>query len=283
MKNALHLVQSIVVHPGFVHVDELLAIALVMGHLERAIPVSRREPTPEELTDPSVACIDVGRSYEIELNNFDHHQFVRGDTRCAFTLIADAIDAEDTLKMTHEWYISRAILDTLGPIAYAKRLGMDPASVQATMSPFEECLKSEFEKIGSTPELQTELFMFVGKWVLSTAKQRMPQVAAAQAAVTTETYGDHKVLLWLDMPMNYGVGRLTTILDGNITVTKDDRGPGLSLFRVNDRQGVDFSKLNNHPDVTFAHNGGFVAKTSRMLTWPEIEKLLEIACLPNKA
>lgn len=46
-----------------------------------------------------------------------------------------------------------------------------------------------------------------------------------------------------------------------VIITQDDRGDGLCLFRRNDCPRIDFFKVVEHPDVVFAHKGGFVAKT----------------------
>ena len=45
-----------------------------------------------------------------------------------------------------------------------------------------------------------------------------------------------------------------------ITITQDDRGDGLCLFRRNDDPRVDFSRIEGEKGVVFAHKGGFVAK-----------------------
>jgi hypothetical protein len=59
-----------------------------------------------------------------------------------------------------------------------------------------------------------------------------------------------------------------------VTVTQDDRGEGFSLYRRNDHPAVDFSKLEAHPDVIFAHKGGFIAKTKPNVDW---RKLVDLA------
>lgn len=46
-----------------------------------------------------------------------------------------------------------------------------------------------------------------------------------------------------------------------ILATHDDRGDGWMLYRYDDCPLVDFTKIKEHPDITFAHKGGFIAKT----------------------
>jgi hypothetical protein len=45
-----------------------------------------------------------------------------------------------------------------------------------------------------------------------------------------------------------------------VTITQDDRGDGLCLFRRNDDSRIDFSRINGKDGVVFAHTNGFVAK-----------------------
>ncbi len=59
-----------------------------------------------------------------------------------------------------------------------------------------------------------------------------------------------------------------------VTVTRDDRGQGLCLFRRNDDPRVDFSRLEGHEGVVFAHKGGFVAKTKE---WMDPAALIHLA------
>jgi hypothetical protein len=44
-------------------------------------------------------------------------------------------------------------------------------------------------------------------------------------------------------------------------VYPDRRGNGYGLSRHNDHPGLDFTRIEKHDDVHFAHARGFVAKT----------------------
>lgn len=70
-------IKKIVTHSGNFHADELLAICMVKMFLKDGdkIPVERVSVVPEKyLKDKEVMVIDIGRSYDKELRNFDHHQ-----------------------------------------------------------------------------------------------------------------------------------------------------------------------------------------------------------------
>lgn len=84
----------IVVHPGIFHADDIMAVAYLLSLV--SVPVVRRNPTPEELADPQVACVDVGGQNAPELSNYDHHQkggagerWTNGVKYAAFGLVAE--------------------------------------------------------------------------------------------------------------------------------------------------------------------------------------------------
>ena len=60
-----------------------------------------------------------------------------------------------------------------------------------------------------------------------------------------------------------------------VTVTNDDRGDGLCLFRLNDSPKIDFSLIENDERVLFAHKNGFVAKTHKKISDEEVIDLIE--------
>ena len=54
-------VQLIVTHPGSAHKDDFLACSL-LAHLH-GVPIQRRDPTAEDLADPTICVVDVARSH----------------------------------------------------------------------------------------------------------------------------------------------------------------------------------------------------------------------------
>ena len=69
-------VERIVSHLPPRHTDDFFAIALMKKHFPKAVLefLSPQKVPPMYLEDPKVALIDIGRRYEVEKLNFDHHQ-----------------------------------------------------------------------------------------------------------------------------------------------------------------------------------------------------------------
>lgn len=64
----------IVTHGGRFHADDVFAVATLRLLLGAAIPVFRRDPTPEEMDDSQVIVLDVGGRFDVATSCYDHHQ-----------------------------------------------------------------------------------------------------------------------------------------------------------------------------------------------------------------
>jgi uncharacterized UPF0160 family protein len=66
-----------ITHPGCFHCDDAMAAAilsLVASHQGEELVWDRKVPTAEELKDSSIIKFDIGGSYDVASNVFDHHQ-----------------------------------------------------------------------------------------------------------------------------------------------------------------------------------------------------------------
>jgi uncharacterized UPF0160 family protein len=79
--------QLIITHAGSAHFDEVTAISLILALFpDENFCIERREPSQDELEDPSIWVIDTGNRHEPEKRNFDHHQSL--DCPAGFVLVA---------------------------------------------------------------------------------------------------------------------------------------------------------------------------------------------------
>jgi hypothetical protein len=84
--------KRVITHAGAHHADELLAIATLefatdkkfQFQIERTFQVSQ-----EDLDNPEVFVLDIGRQYNPEMGNFDHHQ--SGDLKATNILILESL------------------------------------------------------------------------------------------------------------------------------------------------------------------------------------------------
>lgn len=68
--------KKIITHAGQFHADEVLGVALLLTIYIKDISIVERKfnVSQEELDDPEIFVIDVGKQYDPAKNNFDHHQ-----------------------------------------------------------------------------------------------------------------------------------------------------------------------------------------------------------------
>jgi hypothetical protein len=283
-------IKLIVTHPGGAHKDDFLACSL-LAHLHGAA-IQRREPTDEDLANPSICVVDVGGAHDPELNNFDHHQFPRdAPPLCALSLVLQSMGLyEDALSFC-AWLRPAEWLDTLGPNETAKLMGIPRTALGELNSPLDITLLNRF---ASHTELNPEspiyqVMCMVGEDIdnyLRSLRERLNYLKEHGQYWTIETDGEPIQALFLkksdtisDDP-SFGIyafieseGKESEI---QALVYPDRRGNGYGLTRYNDSQRLSFSQIESYDEVRFAHKRGFVAKVST--TDPtRLKELLELA------
>ncbi len=266
----------ILTHPGGSHKDEFLACCLLL--VENRVGISRREPTQEDLADPSIAVIDVGQEHAPERGNFDHHQFPKDHPPlCALSLVMQHLGIYKDAREFCDWLEPAEWFDTRGPVETARWLGIDRETLFKLNSPMDTTLLRRF---GGCQELQPgEPLWEVMRWIgqdllgyLKNLRERLDYVGQIGEFWEIDTgKGTFKVLYiprtdpMPDEP-SAGLARFIGCHPevGEVAglVYPDRRGAGFGLSRHNDNLKLDFTRIEDSKDVHFAHSRGFVAKTS---------------------
>lgn len=285
--------KTIITHPGSAHRDEFMGACLLIaaGEVDK---IERRDPTDADIADPDRIVLDQGGVWCSAFMNFDHHQFNRdADPACSITLILPllGIDVEQA-RSIWGWLEFSEMLDSKGPFATAEKLGSNPDALFAGMSPVETTVLRWFQSESSIdahrkdaepgdynpgPNPLWDLMSRIGKEKLDYLSEVVERVNFLRENVeVTEVNG----LRFLDATCIDRADNPTLGLEviakelGDVagTVTQDDRGDGLSLFRREDHPRVDFSRLEGRGGVLFAHKGGFVAKLKTGVDyWPMLK------------
>ncbi|WP_404307763.1 MYG1 family protein [Neorhodopirellula lusitana] len=269
-------VQLIVTHPGSAHKDDFLACSL-LAHLH-GVPIQRREPTADDLADPSICVVDVGGAHEPKQNNFDHHQFARdAPPICALSLVLQSMGLYEDALAFCAWLRPAEWLDTLGPNKAAELMEIPRVALGALNSPIDMTLLNRFAKESEVnPDSPIyQVMCMVGEDIvnyLTSLRERLDYLKANGQYWTIETDGETIQALFVEKSEaisedpSFGLyafieseGKADQI---QATVCPDRRGGGYSLTRYNDSQRLDFSQIESDDDVRFAHKRGFVAKVS---------------------
>jgi hypothetical protein len=269
----------IVTHKGAAHRDEFLASCLLVARYTYTTIV-RRDCTPTDLTDMQTIVLDQGGQFDLANSNLDHHQLSRDAVpTCSITQVLRYLGIDTALaREVWPWLEFSERLDSKGPIATASYYGISQDSLMATISPIEDSVLRWFQ--GETDiaphSALHKLMCRIGTYKLEYLETVIARLALLNDIATTAVPNGVSVLEIID------IDRSATPILGveifikragicpDVIVSQDDRGEGYSLYRRNDSPRVDFSRLEGHPDVTFAHKSGFIAKTVAHACWSSL-------------
>ena len=280
------MLSLILTHPGGAHKDELLACALLAA--VHRVPIVRREPTPEDLADPTIAVVDVGGEHAPERHNFDHHQFPADHPPvCSLSLVLQHLGVYEDAREFCDWLEPAEWFDTRGPNVTAKWLGVERGTMNKLSSPIDVTVLRRFAKAKRLEpgEPMWEMLSYIGQDLLDYLRELRSRLDFIALNAVIWNVGDHEVLFLPhtapvpDDPYA-SIGRyLESIGKGSAVaalIYPDRRGSGYGLSRHNDDPRYDFTRIEKEPDVHFAHARGFVAKTSASeLT--RVKELLDLA------
>jgi len=266
---ALNNINRIITHPGGAHRDDFMAACIALAHAPDDVPIFREEPTAALLDDPYCLVLDVGERHEPELLNFDHHQLARdAEPACALSMLVDFLGLTAAFE-TLAPYKTTIVMDSKGPMAVAKSLGLEKLPPEL-LSPIEGALLDVFGEFIVVPRWLRTAMRVLGERHIKFATDKLAQLQWLRTNVQ---------LINVDHPNGVGTVPVLAINSQNttglfevrdenpmwqaapISISRDDRGPGWALYRFDDDPRVDFSRIDGHKDVVFAHQGGFIAKT----------------------
>ena len=267
---------TILTHPGGAHKDEFLACSVLLAL--HSVPITRREPTPDDLANPATAVVDVGHRHEPALHNFDHHQLPKDHPpTCSLSLVLQHLGLYDDARQFCDWLETAEWFDCRGPLATAKWLGVTPEALAKLTSPIDLTLLRRFALAARLEPGQPlwEMMRMIGEDLLDYVKSlraRLDFIAQHAEIWTLDLAGAPAQILFLPrtdpLPDDPSMGLerfiesrgLATQVVG--TVSPDRRSAGYGLSRYRDSARLDFTRIASRPEVHFAHARGFVAKTS---------------------
>ena len=267
------MIRQIVVHPGGAHKDDFLACALLIA--EHGVPVFRREPSEEDLADASIAVVDVGLEWDEARMNFDHHQFPRdAEPLCALSLVLKHLGLYEETRKFCDWLEVAEYIDTRGPNETAKWLGIERETMGQLNSPVDITMLRRFAAATehAAGEPIYEVMRMIGEDLMAFVRGMKDRLALI--AEHGELWELGQGLKALFMPRMESLTGETSMgmpryvedlgLENEVValVYPDRRGEGYGLSRFNDDQRMEFTRVGEEADVHFAHNKGFIAKTS---------------------
>lgn len=268
------MIKKIITHPGGAHKDEFLACCVLLAN--DSVSILRQEATDQELRDPQVVVVDVGHRHEPQLNNFDHHQFPRdAEPTCSLSLVLSKLGIYEDARSFCPWLEVAEWFDCRGPNDTADWLGLDREVVGKLNSPIDITILQAFAKQTehNPGEPIWEVMQMIGKELveyITGLRGRIDEVSKIEE-VWNLTHGDvgFKVIFAprtdpsieeVSGALGWRVKELGLEDEVYVMVYPDGRGQGYGMKRFNDREEIDFSRIEKESDVRFAHARGFIAK-----------------------
>ncbi|TVP80087.1 MAG: hypothetical protein EA353_04735 [Puniceicoccaceae bacterium] len=273
------MIETIITHPGGAHKDDFLACAVLLTLAP--VPILRRDPTEQDLDDPSVAVVDVGHQHAPDQHNFDHHQLPRDHVpTCALSLVLQHLGIYESAREFCSWLEVAEWFDCRGPADTAEWLGIDRELVGRLNSPLDITLIRRFangteHKPG---EPVWEVMRMIGQDLVdyvTNLKERLAFVAEHAEVWAFDGFKALYLPRTESLPedasagMGYHVAKLGMEGEIRALVYPDSRGEGYGLRRFQDDPAMEFTRLDEETDVHFTHARGFIAKTSS----DEVERL----------
>jgi hypothetical protein len=270
------MISSIITHPGGAHKDDFLACAVLL--FQHQVSIFRREPLESDLSDSSIAVLDVGGEHAPERLVFDHHQFPRDHVpTCALSLVLQYLGIYEDAREFCPWLEVAEWFDCRGPKDTAEWLDMDRDTLAKLNSPLDITLLKNFaaqtehhpgepvwevmrmigrDLVGFITNLRSklnEISQFTEVWNLKKDKDEFKVLFLPRISSLAEGASD---------VLGYQVRALGLEEEIVAILSPDSRGQGYGMRRYNDDARMDFSKVEGEADVHFAHARGFIAKTS---------------------
>ncbi len=257
--------QLIITHPGSAHFDDVTAVGLILAvYADKEFRIERREPSEDELDNPEIWIVDVGDRYEPEKRNFDHHQAL--GCPASFILVSRYLGLEETLSVI-PWWNFKDEEDRFGPVKASAKYGAGDDLINK--NPMETWLVDSFAE---SPEAYLPLVKDYGGYVIKLARLLKTQVDFWKSCPRVQIAGLTAIIG--ETRESAGLEEFRRLVKDppDIIVSLDRRDDGWRLFRY-DGTSVDFTRIADRPEVSFAHKSGFLAKTKERLS---VDKLIDL-------
>ena len=276
----------IITHPGSAHLDDFLSTCLVLSRAGDIEEVHRREPTQEEINDPSIWKLDVGDMHEPDLKCYDHHQYAMND--CTLSLLLKEWGLLEKALTVHTWLKIAIANDVGGAREVTKILNISYTAIECLSSYVERTVLNLFQK-QKTFTKGTALFSLmniIGRrffteideyFTLREALEGKIEFLRIKKVPIVSCYKDFPFSRTLVRLLNEKKREVFHDEKGGIAIYPNIRPPGtIALSRYHDDKRVDFTRISHYEKVKFAHPQGFFASLEPLSEY-ELEQYIKDA------
>ena len=250
---------TIITHDGLAHVDDLLAVALLLTKYPDTTVIRKSEVTEEELNDDMTIVVDVGGRYEPENRNYDHHQDKELPSSLIMVLKYEfgRGTEEDLLKIDELRYIDT--WDRFGPVETQKRFDIKLPEFRELVSDLVLRAFSKAKVISRRENIELYFTLLtLGKELLEFIDNyRKLLNEVKENSEVKEVKGLKVVKINKPIQIKY-IKKVHP--DVAIVVQPNPRTKGAySVIRIDDHPRVDFNRIKDQIPAHFIHPTGFMA------------------------
>ena len=245
-----------ITHPGTAHMDDVLTSALLLSAGAVKV-IFRKEPTQEDLLRYDVIVFDVGKSFNLEYYNYDHHQ--NNKLPCALHLVAKHILGWKTPEEVFPWWETVDIQDRLGPRNMLKHFGADPDLIGKLKNPLGAGIIKLFgnERVIRLDSILGRILQFIGQDLITVYNLFYSDWDRLEYKEIDCETGSERILVSTE-PGNTALFARAEKEGIRIVQHPNLRGNGVVLTRVKDNPNVDFNRVQDDIMVSFIHSNGFM-------------------------
>lgn len=276
---------TIFTHGGNAHRDEFIACSIILakehGNSGLCWQVSRvLQFNPADASEFDYV-VDIGGIYDPNALRFDHHQ----DTTlpCSTSLVLKYFNLLDDAYAWYPWVEFTDIVDVKGPVAAATWLDARVSTLARLLSPVERALLNQFSRVTTVKSGSTlyDLMVIVGNDIVSGLQLMVGRLSLLERKAVVEwSEGTPAVIYFLDDVLDPELAlrmfRFKHAKGASIGVVRNNRGDGWRLFRFEDTAGVNFKKIETHPEIEYVHGTGFMATTKSKCSTATLQHLIRI-------
>lgn len=276
---------TIFTHGGNAHRDEFIACSIILakehGNVGLRWQVSRvLQFNPADATEFDYV-VDIGGIYDPNALRFDHHQDIT--LPCATSLVLKYFKLLDDAYSWYPWVEFTDIVDVKGPAVAAAWLDARVSTLARVFSPVERALLNQFSGVTTVESGSTlyELMVIIGNDIVDGLQLRAGRLSLIESKAVVEWVGNAPAVIYFldDVPdpeLALRMFRFKHARGASIGVVRSTRGEGWRLFRFEDTAGIDFKKVENHPEIEYVHGTGFMATTKTRCSTSTLQELIRI-------
>lgn len=258
----------VITHADTAHRDDFLSLSFALCQDPNVEIIERKEPTLSEIENPNIWVLDVGGILNPSIKAFDHHQ--EDWNECTFSLLLKEWGLWDSAIEVLPWLEPTVLIDSSGLAAMSKEYNVDYKILYKFQSPVEVSFLDLLSKKSVIRPKDSLFFILknIGHSILNKISEYVRLTDLIEKKCIVKKKKDVPIIIFLDGESSRTLssviykykGKIFGNIKGGLSIIKDNRiKNAVRLYRFNNDQRIDFTRLNKNYHVRFLHEKEFLS------------------------